>query len=86
MLDGIEALLAPVEQVSVIGRATTGAEAVALAQTLTPELVIMDVNMPGMDGIAFTNCFKYCERDCLSITQAHSPPPHTPTGPPAALR
>lgn len=51
MLDGIEALLAPVEQVTVIGRATTGAEAVALAKSLSPEVVIMDVNMPGMDGI-----------------------------------
>jgi DNA-binding NarL/FixJ family response regulator len=51
MLDGIEALLAPVEQVTVVGRATTGTEAVALARSLAPEVVIMDVNMPGMDGI-----------------------------------
>jgi AmiR/NasT family two-component response regulator len=35
----------------VVGEARDGAEAVALARELTPDVVFMDVKMPGMDGI-----------------------------------
>jgi DNA-binding NarL/FixJ family response regulator len=38
----------------VVGRAADGAEAVALASRLRPDVVVMDVNMPGCDGIAAT--------------------------------
>lgn len=36
---------------AVVGQARDGAEAVALAETLHPDVVLMDVRMPGMDGI-----------------------------------
>ena len=39
---------------AVIGEAGTGAEALALARNLKPDVVIMDVEMPGMDGIEAT--------------------------------
>ena len=35
----------------VVGEATTGKEAVELYRTLKPDLVFMDITMPGMDGI-----------------------------------
>lgn len=38
----------------VIGEAGSGSEALALAQALTPDVVLMDVEMPGMDGIEAT--------------------------------
>lgn len=54
LLDGMEALMATMPMVKVIGRSTSGMEAVEQAARLLPELVLMDVNMPGMDGIEAT--------------------------------
>jgi len=54
IIDGVEALLQPEPMVKVVGRATTGLEALRLAGELRPDVVIMDVNMPGMDGIEAT--------------------------------
>ena len=38
----------------VVGEASTGSEALILAQTLTPDVVLMDITMPEMDGIEAT--------------------------------
>lgn len=44
-------MLAPLDGVEVAGAAANGEEAVRLVRELRPDLVIMDVNMPGMDGM-----------------------------------
>ena len=54
MLDGLEALLGTVPNLQLVGRCTNGQAAVKTAGELKPDLVIMDVNMPGMDGIEAT--------------------------------
>ena len=47
---GIVALLQTAEDVEVVGEASSGLEAVDLALALTPDLVLMDLRMPGIDG------------------------------------
>jgi DNA-binding NarL/FixJ family response regulator len=49
--NGIRTLLETVDGWEIAGEATTGEEAVALAQTVSPDLVLMDIQMPGMNGI-----------------------------------
>ena len=41
-------------EVTVVGEAGTGEEAIRMARTLSPDVVLMDVEMPDMDGIAAT--------------------------------
>jgi DNA-binding NarL/FixJ family response regulator len=51
---GLAALLGTVQGVEVVGEATTGEEAVVLALGMQPDIVVMDLNMPGVDGIEAT--------------------------------
>lgn len=48
---GIRGLVALADDVEVVGEATDGAEALALAEALSPDVLLLDLRMPGMDGI-----------------------------------
>ena len=48
---GIRALLAEIEGIEVVGEADNGQEAIAQAETLHPDVILMDLAMPKMDGI-----------------------------------
>lgn len=50
--EGLVTLLSSAADIEVIGEAGDGAEGVALSQSLAPDVVVMDVRMPGMDGLA----------------------------------
>jgi DNA-binding NarL/FixJ family response regulator len=51
---GLRALLDTVSGLEVVGEATSGADAVGQAATLQPDVVLMDLNMPDVDGISAT--------------------------------
>jgi len=52
--EGLRAFLKTVEDFAVVGEATTGREAVELARTLRPDVVVMDVAMPKLNGCEAT--------------------------------
>lgn len=51
---GLAVILGAEDDVEVVGQAADGAEAVRLARELRPDVVCMDIRMPGTDGIAAT--------------------------------
>ncbi|MEV7022557.1 response regulator transcription factor [Kitasatospora sp. NPDC093558] len=50
----LEMVIAETDDVEVVGEAGTGADAVRLAAELRPDVVVMDIRMPGTDGIEAT--------------------------------
>jgi len=51
MREGLRTLLSGRGGMDVVGEASDGAEALALAQSLHPDVVVLDISMPGMNGI-----------------------------------
>jgi len=51
---GLALMLAATDDLEVVGEAATGAEAVALAAELAPDVVVMDIRMPDLNGIDAT--------------------------------
>ena len=49
--DGLSSMFARDPEFEVLGEAADGAEAVTLAQALEPDVILMDLRMPGMDGL-----------------------------------
>lgn len=51
---GLRALLESTGRIDVVGEASSGEEAVSKARSLEPDIVLMDLAMPGMDGVHAT--------------------------------
>jgi len=56
--EGLEAILSAQPDLDLVGVATNGAEAVSLAKSLRPDVILMDLVMPQMDGLAAIQAIK----------------------------
>lgn len=52
--EGIRSMLSDVNSIEFIGEAENGQIAIELLKTMTPDIILADINMPGMSGIEFT--------------------------------
>ncbi len=51
---GIKLMLNAVDEFEIVGEASSGEEAIGLARELKPDIILMDVNMPGIGGVEAT--------------------------------
>ncbi|NND32209.1 MAG: response regulator transcription factor [Saprospiraceae bacterium] len=70
VIDGICAMLAGSEQIEVVGTAHNGKDAIDIVRILKPNLVLMDISMPVMDGIETTQMLtrQYPETKILMLS------------------
>ncbi|MDA0336627.1 MAG: response regulator transcription factor [bacterium] len=67
LLEGIQALLAPMAETTVVGHALSGEEAVHLASQLQPDIILMDVSMDGINGIEATRQILMAQPEAVVI-------------------
>src|SRR4051812_30052637 len=72
--EALDAILGGDERIEVVGHASDGEEAVRLAKERTPDVVLMDISMPVMDGIEAAQAIHFENGDIciLMLTGSNS--------------
>jgi DNA-binding NarL/FixJ family response regulator len=72
--EALEAILGADTRIEVVGTARDGREAVELERKLSPDVVLMDISMPGMDGVDAARTIRKRRRDAciLMLTGSNS--------------
>lgn len=66
--EGLRQLLEATDEIDVVGEASNGEEAIRLARSLDPRVILMDINMPVVDGIRATEAVtRYCPRTSVIV-------------------
>ena len=70
----LRALLATQSSIEVVAEAGDGSEAVRMVEEYQPDVIVMDICMPLLDGLTATRCIKYCWPDTKVIILTMHPP------------
>jgi DNA-binding NarL/FixJ family response regulator len=74
-LRAMSSLVARQQHLRFVGAASNGREALVLARSLRPDLVLLDLEMPVMDGIEATSCLgRDCPATKVVIVTVHNTP------------
>ncbi|MGL5833045.1 MAG: response regulator [Waterburya sp.] len=72
IVEGIKAILEPEPEIKIVGTAQDGQSAIALAKKLRPDILLMDIEMPKMNGILATKYIcKYLPNTKIIVLTSH---------------